>query len=98
MIQRTKNGRSKFAAGAVGALAAMTCTSLAFGQSCAMCYNNAAASGTTAIQALRSGILVLLVPPIFMFIAIFVLLFRSKERVAEELVVPVAEQGPDLWL
>ncbi len=74
---------------------AMVSTDLAFGQGCAMCYNNAAASGARAIQALKSGILVLLVPPVLMFIGIFVLLFRSKERSGEDL--PMAEPGPDAW-
>ena len=52
-------------------------------QSCAMCYNTAAAAKATAIQALRSGILILLVPVALMFIGIFILAFRSKERCSE---------------
>jgi hypothetical protein len=34
----------------------------AFAQSCALCYTQAASSGTRMIQALRSGILILIVP------------------------------------
>jgi hypothetical protein len=45
-----------------------------------MCYNTAAAAKAAAIQALRSGILILLVPVALLFIGIFVLAFRSKER------------------
>jgi hypothetical protein len=45
-----------------------------------MCYNTAAAAKAAAIQSLRSGILILLVPVVLMFIGIFVLVFRSKER------------------
>jgi hypothetical protein len=52
-------------------------------QSCAMCYNTAAAAKAAAIQALRSGILILLVPVALMFIGIFMLAFRSKERFTE---------------
>jgi hypothetical protein len=52
-------------------------------QSCAMCYNTAAAAKAAAIQALRSGILILLIPVALMFIGIFVLAFRSKERFNE---------------
>jgi len=52
-------------------------------QSCAMCYNTAAAAKAAAIQALRSGILILLVPVALLFIGIFFLVFRSKERFAE---------------
>src|SRR5215470_19067349 len=53
------------------------------GQSCAMCYNTAAAAKAAAIQALRSGILILLVPVALMFIGIFILAFRSQERFIE---------------
>jgi len=35
----------------------------AFAQNCALCYTQAASSGAKVIQALRSGILVLIVPP-----------------------------------
>jgi len=45
-----------------------------------MCYNTAAAAKAAAIQALRSGILILLVPSILLFGGIFVLAFRSRER------------------
>ena len=52
-------------------------------QGCAMCYNTAAAAKAAAIQALRSGILILLVPVALMFIGIFVMAFRSPERFNE---------------
>ena len=52
-------------------------------QGCAMCYNTAAAAKAAAIQALRSGILILLVPVVLMFIGIFIVAFRSKERFNE---------------
>jgi|SRR6516225_4685954 hypothetical protein len=52
-------------------------------QSCAMCYNTAAAAKAAAIQALRNGILILLVPVALMFIGIFILAFRSKDRFSE---------------
>jgi hypothetical protein len=44
-----------------------------------MCYNTAAATKAAAIQALRSGILILLVPVALLFIGIFVLVFRSNQ-------------------
>jgi len=62
------------------ALTVMAYSTLAFGQTCAMCYNTASAAKPGAIQALRSGILVLLIPPTLLFIGIFTLVFRSKER------------------
>jgi len=35
----------------------------AFSQGCALCYTQAASSGARMIQALKSGILILIVPP-----------------------------------
>ncbi|HXY10187.1 MAG TPA: hypothetical protein VEI52_20260 [Terriglobales bacterium] len=35
----------------------------AFSQSCALCYTQAASAGAKMIQALKSGILILIIPP-----------------------------------
>jgi hypothetical protein len=50
-------------------------------QGCAMCYQNAAASGAQGSAALRHGILVLLVPTVGLFLGIFGL-FYSRRNVA----------------
>jgi hypothetical protein len=47
-------------------------------QGCAMCYQNAAASGSQGREALRQGILVLLVPTISLFLGIFGLLYTRR--------------------
>jgi hypothetical protein len=52
----------------------------AFSQSCPMCYTQAAASGARFIAALRSGILVLAIPPIFMSIGITVMAYRKRNQ------------------
>jgi hypothetical protein len=52
----------------------------AYAQGCAMCYTSASAARAGAIQALRSGILILLVPPLAMFAGIFVVIYRSRNR------------------
>ncbi len=49
-----------------------------------MCYKTAAAAKATAIQALRSGILVLLIPPLVMCIGIFVIAFRNRDSFRDE--------------
>jgi len=59
---------------------ALGSSSLAFAQSCAMCYNTAASAKAAAIQALRSGILILLIPPVLMVGAIMARTLRSRER------------------
>ena len=55
-------------------------SALAYAQGCAMCYTSAAAAKAGALQALRSGILILLVPALMMFAGIFVVIYRSRDR------------------
>jgi hypothetical protein len=45
-------------------------------EGCAMCYQNAAASGAVGRAALRHGVLILLVPAIGLFCGILALLYR----------------------
>ena len=53
----------------------------AFSQSCALCYTQAASAGARMIDALRSGILILIVPPTFMSVAmIFILHSKRNDR------------------
>lgn len=63
-----------------GAAWAFASAATALAQSCAMCATTASSAKAGALQALRSGILILLIPPILMFIAIFALAFRNRER------------------
>ncbi len=52
----------------------------AHAQSCALCYTQAASSGSRIIQGLRSGILVLVIPPMFMSIGITVLAYKKRNQ------------------
>ena len=47
-------------------------------QSCAMCYQGAAASGPQGGAALRHGILLLFVPAISLFVGILALIYRRR--------------------
>lgn len=47
-------------------------------QSCAMCYQNASASGAQGREALRHGILVLMVPTLSLFLGIFGLIYARR--------------------
>jgi hypothetical protein len=53
---------------------------LAFSQSCALCYTQAASSGSRMIEALRSGILVLIVPPTLMWLAIAAFMYSKRNQ------------------
>ncbi|HLV86107.1 MAG TPA: hypothetical protein VKV39_03965 [Candidatus Sulfotelmatobacter sp.] len=52
----------------------------AHAQSCALCYTQAAGAGHRFIQGLRTGILVLIVPPMFMSVGITWLAYRKRNR------------------
>jgi hypothetical protein len=52
----------------------------AFSQSCALCYTQAASAGARMIQALKSGILILVIPPTLGSIGmIFVLRHKDNQ-------------------
>jgi hypothetical protein len=53
-------------------------------QSCALCYTQAAASGSRMIQALKSGILILIAPPTFMSIGLLFVCYRKRHQTRDE--------------
>ena len=55
-------------------------------QGCAMCYQNAAASGARIIHALKGGIVILIIPPLLMTGAFARLVYRRRNRFNEEFV------------
>jgi hypothetical protein len=59
-------------------MALLTSALPVFSQSCALCYTQAAQSGARFISALRSGILVLIIPPMFMSVGITWLAYRKR--------------------
>jgi cbb3-type cytochrome oxidase subunit 3 len=52
----------------------------AFSQSCALCYTQAASAGARMIQALRSGILILIVPPTLMSLGMIFIVYRKRNQ------------------
>ena len=54
-----------------------------FAQSCALCYTQAASAGARMIQALRSGILILILPPTFMSIGMIFIVYRKRNQFRE---------------
>ena len=61
----------------------------AFAQSCALCYTQAASAGARMIQALRSGILILIVPPTLMSVAMIFIVYRKRNQFRQ------TDDGPD---
>jgi hypothetical protein len=56
----------------------MSFAPFAAAQGCAMCYQNASASGPQGAQALRHGILILMLPTLTLFTGIFALIYRRR--------------------
>ena len=52
---------------------------LLFAQGCALCYTQAASSTQRFIQALRSGIIILMVPPMFLSVMFTVMAYRRRK-------------------
>lgn len=64
----------------VSAFAILFLTTGLYAQSCALCYTQAASSGSRIIHGLRSGILVLIIPPMSMSVGITILAYRKRNK------------------
>lgn len=53
----------------------------AWAQSCSLCYTQAAASGSRMIQALKSGILILIAPPTLGSVGVIFVMYRKRNQV-----------------
>ncbi len=78
---------------AVAVLLALTLPPLTFSQGCSLCYTQAANSGARLIRALRSGIVILVIPPLSMCIGAMVLAYRKRNQFHQA--DRCAEQGSD---
>src|ERR1700689_5348928 len=56
----------------------------AFAQSCALCYTQAASSGSRMIQALKSGIFILIAPPTFMSFGLIFVCYRKRNQTRDD--------------
>ncbi len=68
---------------ALTGLTLLVAPQLAFSQSCALCYTQAASAGARMIQALRSGILILVVPPTLASIGMIFIVYQKRNQVRE---------------
>ena len=57
---------------------------VALAQSCALCYTQAGGSGSRMIAALRSGILILVIPPMLICIGIGWMAYKKRNQFNEE--------------
>jgi hypothetical protein len=72
-------GIVKFAKRTALAIAFLAAPATLAAQSCAMCYQSAAASGPRTIHALNTGILILMFPPALITGGIFYLGYKKRD-------------------
>jgi hypothetical protein len=65
---------------ALAGLVVLLAPTPASAQSCSLCYTQAASAGARMIQALRSGILILIVPPTLMSVAMIFIVYRKRNQ------------------
>jgi hypothetical protein len=70
--------------------AAFLLPSLTWAQGCALCYTQAAGSGSRVIQALQSGILILVVPPMLICLGITWMAYKKNNEFNEDLPADVS--------
>jgi hypothetical protein len=66
---------------ALAALVLLLTAVPAFSQQCALCYTQAASAGSRMIQALKSGILILIVPPTLGSIGMIFVVYHKRNQV-----------------
>jgi hypothetical protein len=78
----------KQAARMFGRMAALIATlavpALTYAQNCSLCYTQAAGAGSRMIQALKSGIVILVIPPMLICIGLSVMAYRKRNQFNEE--------------
>jgi hypothetical protein len=67
----------------VAALAFIASPASLYAQGCAMCYQNAAASGPRTIHAINNGILILMFPPAMITFGICFMAYKKRNTFNE---------------
>lgn len=78
MTSKIRINKSSLLLLGVLATIALAAVPAASAQGCALCYQSAASAGARAIQALRNGIVILIIPPFFICTAITYLVYRRR--------------------
>ncbi len=68
----------------IALVASLLAPGLVYAQNCALCYTQAAGSGFRMIHALKSGILVLVVPPMLFCVAITWMAYKKRNQFNED--------------
>ena len=83
MIIRRKASMKRTLKSSVACVMAFFSPAALYAQSCAMCYQSAAASGPRTIHALKAGILILMFPPVLITAGIVYLAYTRRDKFNE---------------
>ena len=75
---------SRWIGGVLALLGSLITPSVAFAQNCALCYTQAAGAGARIVQALRSGIVILVLPPMLICVGLAVMTYKKRNTFNEE--------------
>ena len=89
-MKSSTRGIARIAAG----VSALLSPSLTWAQGCALCYTQAAGSGSRMIQALKSGILILVIPPMMICLGITWMAYKKRNEFNQDLPDDTPEQNP----
>jgi CHASE2 domain-containing sensor protein len=65
-------------------IAALAVPALAYAQNCALCCTQAAGAGSRMIAALKSGIVIPVIPPVLICIGLTVMAYKKRNQLNEE--------------
>jgi hypothetical protein len=68
---------------------------LTFAQGCALCYTQASGSGSRMIAALRSGILMLAIPPMLICLGITWMAYKKRNQFNDDDSPETTENSPE---
>jgi hypothetical protein len=78
------NQAARIAARTAALVTALALPALTFAQNCSLCYTQAAGAGSRMIAALKSGILVLVAPPMLICLGIAWMAYKKRNQFNEE--------------
>ncbi len=78
------NQAARIAARGAALIAALAVPAFAYAQNCALCYTQAAGAGSRMIVALKSGILILVAPPMLICLGIAWMAYKKRNQFNEE--------------
>jgi hypothetical protein len=82
--RKIRLGKPFLAAMALIAPALLAAPPSALAQSCALCYTQAASAGNRMIQALQSGILILIIPPTLMSVVMIFVVCHKRNQFRQD--------------